>query len=229
MNLPAAFSLHSADEIKSFESMHLSLLLKRKSSGDTNNKDHKLRRESKPLVDDKYYLDMERPNDLPIHIGLPKDTGRITKYCIAWIYAAIVYTALRDLICEFQISEEDDKWFASGVYSFFSFLPTSDKKSIGSVQWLNILRDVKDHGFNATASLNYAVSTYCRKCTNIRKKIYVEMEITEGNSGGKWCCSKCGGTEGIKTCITPKYIRNKVNGIRTKGKEYSKLLSSING
>jgi hypothetical protein len=224
-------SSHTMGEIKAFESRQLDLLSKRRDRRCVNRNIHKSDHKpkpsyDKPTVDTKYYAAMERPKEPPSHIRLPKETGRISKLSIVWLYAAIVYTVLRDLIDEYQISVEDDRWFASVVYSFYSFVVAQDdRKLVNPIRWLKILEDVQDHGFRAAASRNYVVSTYCKKCTNIEKKIFVMMELRGKNSEGRWC-KKCGGTDAIKVSVTPKYIHNKINAVKKRIKQFNKHFSS---
>ena len=95
------------------------------------------------------------------------------------------------------MSEEDDKWFASMVYSYYSFLVSvDDRKFVNPLRRLNILEDVENHGYNAASSRNYVVGTYCKRC-KMKKKIFVPMETTGNNCGGR-LCRKCGGQKGLK-------------------------------
>ncbi len=94
--------------------------------------------------------DMERPKESPIHVKLPENTGNITRMSILWLYAAIIFTVLRDMIQHiYQMSKEDDKWFASVVYSYYSFLVSvDDRKFVNPLRWLKILEDVDNYGYN---------------------------------------------------------------------------------
>ena len=120
------FSLHTTEEIEAFETRQLNLLLERKEKRDVRKKNYDSRHKSKLMKESQqvnnFLSDMERPKESPIHIKLPENTGNITRMSILWLYAAIVFTVLRDMIHIYQMSEEDDKWFASVVYSYYSFL-----------------------------------------------------------------------------------------------------------
>ena len=170
---------------------------------------------------------MERPKESPIHVKLPDNTGNITRMSILWLYAAIIFTVLRDMIQHiYQMSKEDDKWFASVVYSYYSFLVSvDDRKFVNPLRWLKILEDVDNYGYNAPASRNYVVGTYCKRC-KMEKKILVPMEITDNNYGGR-LCRKCGGTEGLKRSVTREYIRKVESDGKTKNNRLSGKLTII--
>ena len=223
------FSLHTTEEIEAFESRQLSLLKRKVKKEPKNRRSH----HTSKLLDgsqnaDKYVSDMERPKESPVRVRLPDNTGNVTRMSILWLYAAIVFTVLRDMICVYQMSEEDDKWFASVVYSYYSFLVSmDDRRFVNPLRWLKILEDVDNYGYNAATSRNNVVGTYCKRC-KIEKKILVRMEITGDNYDGR-LCRECGGTEGIKRSVTPKYIHNVVkgkNGIKQRIKDFQENLLS---
>jgi hypothetical protein len=212
------FSLHTTKEIEAYESRQLNLLLERKEERNViRRKNYDSQHKSKPMKESQqvnnFLSDMERPKESPIHVKLPENTGNITRMSILWLYGAIVFTVLRDMIQHiYQMSEEDDKWFASAVYSYYSFLvAVDDRKFVNPLRWLKILEDVNDNnGYSAAASRNYVVGTYCKRC-KIEKKIFVPMEITGNNYDGR-LCRECGGTEGLQRSVTREYIHNVIKG-----------------
>jgi hypothetical protein len=147
------FTLHTNEEIKAFESRHLS-------SPDKNIKTMKARLTShlKRTTEDHDYINPvnKLPETDTIHIQLPDDSGRITKSSISCLYASIVCKVIGDTSNGIpSIAPEYNKNCANAIHSIFRLLLDDLRYSNTTIEWfLKILPDVYDHGYTAAASKN---------------------------------------------------------------------------
>jgi hypothetical protein len=101
------------------------------------------------------------------------------------------------------------------IYCHYSLIgERQDLRHYGSWKgMLGIMLDIEDHGYNA-AKKNPA-GTYCKKCSNIRKRHFVSMEPPKSQDQG-WKCPQCQGTEQLHTYFSTKHLRNIRNKILEK-------------
>ena len=117
-------------------------------------------------------------NKLPFtktrHARLPSDVGRVSKYSVAWLYAAIVCMALSDMTRGFYPQRyEYGKYYAKAIYSFFSILASDSRYRKSGVKWFDrILIDVQEYGYNAAASK----SNLSRKYVKDKSKVLIPMK-----------------------------------------------------
>jgi predicted RNA-binding Zn-ribbon protein involved in translation (DUF1610 family) len=200
------FGQHTVEETKAFELTHLATPAK-------NIKTKKIEltrnvRRTTERKDDEPDNYLKRPQWKTIHTRLPKDSGRISKSSVSYLYAAIVCLIFRDISYSF-VDDPINTEYAKAIYTYFSLFE-HDLRHQGTWQSLfHIFSDVEEHGYHGAASLNAGPALSCKNCSNRRKNIFVKMEqrLQENNSV-KYICPKCGCEEMINRSLTSKHLRN---------------------
>jgi hypothetical protein len=177
------FTSHTNEEIKAFDSKHLSTpnttidaIMTRLTS--------QVKRTTEAAGDYYKSVDNKLPRRETLHIKLPKDTGRITKYSTSLLYGAIVCKSLGDISTAISSAvPEYDRNVANAIYSLFKSMSIDFRHSTTLKDWILILPDVIDHGYNAASSKNYMSSTKGEKrhlsSKHIRKKSEKFFQVFE--------------------------------------------------
>jgi hypothetical protein len=216
-DLFSKFIPHTDHEIKAFELRHLSTPAK-----NIKTKKEQLTSQIKKTTEGNE--DDHKVNKLPetntIHIKLPKDAGRITKSSVSFLYGAIICLILRDISHNFPFPEETNKEFAFAIYTVFSIMEIDLRRPRIWPEWFDIFLDAHNHGYNAAASMNPAKTMICKKCSNIKKRILISMEILE-ETANELKCPQCGSRESINRSLTTKHLRNIQNKVLQRAADLS--------
>jgi hypothetical protein len=180
------FGQHTVEETKTFETTHLATPAK-----NTQKKKREPMRNVRIATgksgDELGYY----PSRDSIHVELPKDSGRITKSSVSYLYAAIVCLILRD-ISHFIPPHPINREYAKAIYTYFSIYEYDLRRTYNWQTWPRIFLDVEKYGYHGAASLNAKPGLSCKNCRNDREK----QRLQQINSI-KFICPKCGGTEAI--------------------------------
>jgi hypothetical protein len=182
------FTQHTEEEIKAFESRHLSTQLK--------------------TVKSRQDYFTSEVKDI-IHLKLPDNSGQVSKSILPILYGAIVCLALKDLSYALQksLSNEIKQAYGHAIFTYFSWFVKDARYSCYPITMIKIMQDVLDHGYHGAAALNSVHLGYCSRCSKRKDGNYVQMEKSKESLTG-WRCLKCGSTDSLKRGFTPKHLRN---------------------
>jgi len=211
------FGQHTVEETKAFELTHLSTPaknIKKKKIELTRNVPRTTERK-----DDEPDNYLKRPPWDTIHTRLPKDSGRISKSSVSYVYAAIVCLIFRD-ISYILPPDPINREYAKAIYTYFSLFERDLRHQETWQSLFQIFSDVEEHGYHGAASLNAGPALLCKNCSNSQKNKFVQMEqrLQENNSV-KYICYKCGCEEPINRSLTSKHLRNIHERVRRKLQE----------
>jgi hypothetical protein len=154
-------NIHSSEEIHQFESRQFERLLKLKNSMELKEKSKVVKQDKGVQENEEAYMEdnsgWKDPYEETLHFPLPSNTGSVTKFSIALLYAVVVCKTLSDYFQEFPYSK--DAAYICAIYTnFYLDSRCCDLRSRKSwMQWMKIYGSVLDHGYNAASSLNAVV------------------------------------------------------------------------
>ena len=216
--------LHNAEQIKDFESRHLSTISKNvnKKKAQLTPPQSVIGRPIEKTAEYDYRDNNQlKEDDIIMHIKLLDEAGRITKSSISWLYASIVCLVLRDISTALSLPQEVEKEYAYAIYTYFSVFEIDLRRRRTWYRWAHISEDVRNHGYHAAASMNRVVfNNLCLNCNNIK------MEKSKQSKTG-WICPRCASTnvrEIKESKLTARHIRNK----HKSGKISQKAIDFIN-
>lgn len=172
----SAFSPYNSEEIKAFESRHLSTPAKN-IKGKIKELHSQVRLTTETHGEDPFPCN-KSPEKPTMHLKLPDNTGDITKLSVAWLYGAIVCLVLRDLsLNDIQFEGDMKRDFTDAIYTYFSLfvIGLRGRERSFFLEYLKIIEDTKSHGYRGAAVINATDTYYCRKCSKSKKGILVSM------------------------------------------------------
>lgn len=175
-----SWNLHTGEELKEFEARQFARLLRL--SGKAKKTPHRLNaKKITPTIDPSIMMTEKEEETIydamspspkeSKHVPLPDDTGRVTKFSIAWLYYSMICAALSEVIGNVSFPDETNREYAYAIYTHYSLLETDLKDKLSWYDWFKIGQDIQDgSGYHAAASKTSAMSIACKNCYKPKEK-----------------------------------------------------------
>jgi hypothetical protein len=212
-----AFFPFTQDQIMGFEARHISTPAKNIKARKKQLSSEAIRTTERTAGEADDYLSNKYASQRTVHTHLPTDSGKITRSSVAFLYGAIVCFIMRDISKNLPFPPNFVESATNAIYCHYSLFGERQdlRHSVGWKKLLGIMLDIEDHGYNAASKKNPSGSTYCKRCSNIRKVHFVKMDPPKSQDQS-WKCPHCQGTERLDVHFSTKHLRNIRNKILAK-------------